>query len=351
MRLIAKNNDLLAAAKTDAQGEVRFAPGLSRGQGGLAPGLLVVSDGKTDYNFLDLQQNAFDLTDRGVKGRDPPKALDAFVFAERGVYRSNETVHLAALLRDSDGLAAAAPLTLVVKRPDGVEHKRVALPDQGLGGRALDRVLPAGAASGGWTVQAFSDPKSPAIGETSFLVEDYVPERMDMVLTPKLAAAPPARPRRSALRCAIFMAPPAPASPSMATSKSKPRPTMACPPSTASRPAWRTRTSPPSRTSWKNSQTTDAKGAAVVNVAIPQVKATRPLQAKIALRAGEEGGRAIERLTYLPLLPPGGLIGVKKKFSNLPRRRAGELRRDRRRPGRLADDAAQRPLVALSPQQ
>ena len=50
---------------------------------------------------------------------------------------------------------------------------------------------PADAASGGWTVQAFADPKSPAIGETSFLVEDYVPERMDMVLTPKAGAARP----------------------------------------------------------------------------------------------------------------------------------------------------------------
>ncbi|WP_374544670.1 alpha-2-macroglobulin [Rhodoblastus sp.] len=317
VRLVAKNNEVLGTAQTDSKGEARFAPGLSRGQGGLAPGLLVASDGKADYNFLDLQQNAFDLTDRGVTGREPPKALDAFVYAERGVYRSNETVHLAALLRDSDGIAAAAPLTLVVKRPDGVEFKRVALPDQGLGGRALDLILPAGAASGGWTVLAFSDPKSPAIGETSFLVEDYVPERMDMVLTPKAAAARPgdSTPVGVAVRY-LYGAPGADLAISgdveIEAASDHGLPALK---------GFEAGVADEDFSAVKNEledmPATDAKGAATVNVALPQVKSTRPLQAKIVLRAGEQGGRAIERVTYLPLLPPGGLIGVKKNFANL----------------------------------
>ena len=53
-------------------------------------------------------------------------ALDAFLYTERGVYRSGETVFVAALLRDAKGVAKpGVPLTLVVKRPDGVEYKRV----------------------------------------------------------------------------------------------------------------------------------------------------------------------------------------------------------------------------------
>ncbi len=34
-----------------------------------------------------------------------PAGADAFVYAERGVYRSNETVYLTALLRDGQGNA------------------------------------------------------------------------------------------------------------------------------------------------------------------------------------------------------------------------------------------------------
>ena len=86
------------------------------------------------------RSRAFDLTDRGVGGRDAPSALDAFVYTERGVYRSGETVFVTALLRDAKGEAKTGlPLTLVVKRPDGVEYKRVSVADQGLGGRALAR--------------------------------------------------------------------------------------------------------------------------------------------------------------------------------------------------------------------
>ena len=62
--------------------------------------------------------------------------------------------------------------------------------------------------------------------------------------------------------------------------------------------------------------TTDAKGTA--NLApIPEVTAARPLEAKIILRAGEPGGRAVERSVVLPILPKGGLIGVKKNFTTL----------------------------------
>jgi hypothetical protein len=41
---------------------------------------------------------------------------------------------------------------------------------------------------GTWRIAAYTDPKGPAIGEASFLVEDYVPERLDVALTPKSPA-------------------------------------------------------------------------------------------------------------------------------------------------------------------
>ena len=67
--------------------------------------MLVVAEPKGDYAFLSLKGPAFDLSDRGVSGRTAPAGLDAFVYTERGVYRSGETVHITALLRDSQGAA------------------------------------------------------------------------------------------------------------------------------------------------------------------------------------------------------------------------------------------------------
>src|SRR5204863_103844 len=83
-----------------------FEANLARGEGALAPAMLIASDTKGDYAFLSLKAPAFDLSDRGVSGRAVPAGLDAFVYAERGVYRSGETVQVTALLRDGQGVAA-----------------------------------------------------------------------------------------------------------------------------------------------------------------------------------------------------------------------------------------------------
>ena len=76
VRLIARNNEVLGTAKTDSRGYARFDPGLKRGEGGLAPAALVADTADGDYAFLDLATAAFDLTDRGVKGRIAPGPID-----------------------------------------------------------------------------------------------------------------------------------------------------------------------------------------------------------------------------------------------------------------------------------
>ena len=43
IRLVARNNDVLATKSTDASGHVAFDPGLARGEGGNAPGMIVAS--------------------------------------------------------------------------------------------------------------------------------------------------------------------------------------------------------------------------------------------------------------------------------------------------------------------
>ncbi len=122
VRLLSRSNEVLARKRTSDTGHVQFEANLARGEGALSPAMLIASDTKGDYAFLSLKSPAFDLTDRGVSGRVVPAGLDAFVYTERGVYRSGETVQVTALLRDGQGMAALnVPVTLVVERPDGVD--------------------------------------------------------------------------------------------------------------------------------------------------------------------------------------------------------------------------------------
>ena len=129
------------------------------------------------------------MSDRGVKGRDPAGPVDAYVYTERGVYRGGEEVNVTALVRDQFGKASAVPTTLIVSRPDGVEQTRLVMNDQGLGGRALTVPLAKTAMTGTWRLWLHTDPKAPAIAERAFLVEDFVPERLDMKLSAECSRA------------------------------------------------------------------------------------------------------------------------------------------------------------------
>ena len=318
VRLIARNNEVLATRATDAAGHVKFDPGFSRGTGGLAPGLVVANDHDTDYNFLDVAQTAFDLTDRGVKGRAASKSLDAFVYAERGVYRSGETVNVTAQLRDAKGAAIAGlPLTLVVKRPDGVEYKRTQVGDQGLGGRAWSVALLSGAATGTWRVEAYADPKSPSIGDTTFLVEDYVPERLDFTLKALDQAARSNEPVRIDTEAHYLYG--APGSNLEITGDVTIR--AAEEDSLPGLPGYSAGLEDEKfeavKADLEDAVTTNAQGRATVTVPIPEFTAPRPVEAHIVLRVGEPGGRAVERTLTLPARLNGGLIAVKKNFDDL----------------------------------
>jgi alpha-2-macroglobulin len=314
LRLVARNNELLATKTTGPDGRVDFDPGLSRGKGGSAPGLLVATLAG-DYGFLSLAQNAFDLSDRGVTGRDPPAGLDAFLYTERGVYRSGETVFATALLRDAKGVAKSSlPLTLVVKRPDGVEYKRATLPDQGLGGRAYAIPLLPGSAAGKWSIEAYADPKGDSIGRVEFMLQDYVPERLDFTLHPAKPVIAPGEPVEFSLDARFLYG--APASGLDVTGAIRLQVVEGA--ELAGFPGYVAGLADDDFTTIENQFSdkvqTDDKGHADLSVELPEGASTRPLQAKLIVDVGEPGGRTVERTLVLPVRSKGVTVGVKKDF-------------------------------------
>jgi uncharacterized protein YfaS (alpha-2-macroglobulin family) len=315
VRLVSRGNEVLATKRTDANGYVQFEPNLARGEDGASPALLIASDGKTDYAFLSLKSPAFDLTDRGVAGRRTPAGLDAFVYTERGVYRSGESVHVTALLRDAAGVAAPnAPLTLVVERPDGVEYRRAVLQDQGIGGRSLSLPIVASASTGTWRIRAYTDPKRPAIGETAFMVEDYVPDRLEFDLkaqTDKLARNIPAE---VVLEGRFLYGAPA------AGLDLEGEVVIAPAKSMAGFAGYQFGVTDDEFSAEQQSLNdlpqTDEQGKARFTVNLDKVPTVQSLlEARVTVRMAESGGRAVERKITLPVAPGGNMIGVKPLFS------------------------------------
>ncbi|MGM4927834.1 alpha-2-macroglobulin family protein [Tardiphaga sp. 619_E2_N8_5] len=317
VRLVARNNEILATRKTDDSGHVLFEAGLAKGEGGLSPALLTVTSDKNDYAFLSLKSNAFDLSDRGVSGRAVPTGADAFVYAERGVYRSGETVYLTALLRDGQGNAVTSgPMTLVVERPDGVEFRRAVLPDQGAGGRSLTLPLNSAVPTGTWRVRAFTDPKAPSVGETTFMVEDYVPDRIEFDISSKDKLIKADAPVELKVDGRFLYG--APASGLQLEGDLLVSPA-------ANRPGFAgyqfgvadEESASNERTPIEGLPEADANGVATFPVSLAKPpSSTRPQEAQIFIRMTEAGGRAVERKFVLPVAPSAPMIGVKPLFKD-----------------------------------
>src|SRR6201991_4287704 len=317
VRLVARNNEILATRKTDESGHVLFEAGLARGEGGLSPAMLTVTGEKTDYAFLSLKSNAFDLSDSDVSGRAVPAGAEAFVYAERGVYRSNETVYLTALVRDGQGNAVTGgPLTLVIERPDGVEFRRAVLTDQGAGGRSMAVALNSAVPTGTWRAKAFTDPKASPAGETTFMVEDYIPERIDFTITTMEKQIKADLPVELKVDGHFLYGAPA--------SGLQLEGDMLVTPASA-RPGFAgyqfgvadEETASNERTPIENLPEADANGAATFPVSLAKPpSSTRPQEAQIFIRMAEAGGRSVERKLVLPVAPASAMIGVKPLFAD-----------------------------------
>ncbi len=314
VRLLARNNEVLATKRTDEAGHVQFEANLARGEGGLSPALVIAVD-KNDYAFLSLKGPAFDLGDRGVSGRRVPDGLDAFVYSERGVYRSGETAYLTALLRDANGNAAAnVPLTLVVERPDGVEYRRAVLNDQGAGGRSLTLPITSTAATGTWRVRAFTDPKRPAIGETTFMVEDYIADRLEFDLTAKDKSITRGTAAEISLDGRFLYGAPASGldlEGEVVIQAAKERAGFA-----GYKFGLADDEVNAERQPLEDLPKTDEQGKARFPVSLDKLPATSGLlETQIIVRMAESGGRAVERKITLPVTPSGTMVGVKPLFN------------------------------------
>ena len=312
--LIARNNEVLGEAVAGGDGHVHFPVGLTRGTGGLAPGHLEARAGSSDFALLDLSPAGFDLTDRGVEGRPAPGPVDLFLYTERGVYRPGDTVYLSGLVRDDSGLAIEdLPLTFVVTRPDGLEDRRIASTEKAPGAHVLELPLIGAAMRGTWRVAAHADPNEPAIAGAEFLVEDFVPDRIEFDLETSAAELP----REGAVEVSLdgrFLYG-APAANLGVEGEIRVTATDRRPEAPGYRFGLADEEVLGQRQALAGLPRTDAQGQATFEVATPDLPAsTRPLEATLAVSVQETGGRAVEETLTLPVAAGGPMIGIRPAF-------------------------------------
>src|SRR4029078_5419536 len=121
----------------DGEGRIHFAKALLDGEGGGRAKMVMAYGPQGDLAVQALTRSPVDLSKQGVDGRTEKtsvtegrvagESVDGYLYADRGIYRPGETVHLVALVRDRAGSAVKERKgVLVVSRPSGVEFQRIA---------------------------------------------------------------------------------------------------------------------------------------------------------------------------------------------------------------------------------
>ncbi len=180
VRLFSDKRRPLGEALSDADGVAEIAvPRLGPEE---APAL-VLAQTDEDTSYLGFARNVRQRP--GAGGRAYVReGYEAFVTAERGVYRPGDRVRLTALLRDRRlRCPGGMPVDVVVARPDGREYerKRVMCDAQG---RVLAAIaLSEGVPSGFYTVTVRLPGKKEAFGAAGFRVADYIPQTLRLALS------------------------------------------------------------------------------------------------------------------------------------------------------------------------
>ena len=314
LKLIARNNEVLGTATTDAQGSASFAAGLTRGAAAMAPAVLVASRAGADFVLLDLKHPAFDLSDRGVTGRPAAGALDLFMYTERGIYRAGETVHVAGLLRDEAAKAqTGVPLTFVFQRPDGVEFRRFVAQDEGAGGYTVDLALNNNVMRGTWTVKAYADPKGDPLADKRFLVEDFVPDRIEFDLKPASQEVQRGEPMVLDVDGRYLFG--APASDLALEGDVRVKPARSFGAFKGYQFGLADQLAEPTYEVLQDLPSTDEKGGAHLEVSPETLPDwSGPLEATVNVRMREGGGRPVERSQKFTIAPQGAQIGIHPMF-------------------------------------
>ncbi|AML50982.1 alpha-2-macroglobulin family protein [Falsihalocynthiibacter arcticus] len=314
--LLSEANSVLAEGLTDAKGYVHFDAGLTLGTAGRAPALVTVTDGETDIAFLSLKDAEFDLSDRGVEGRPPAPPIDVFMTTDRGAYRAGETVNVTALLRDQASQALQnVPVTAILRRPDGVEYTRQVSTSSEMGGHVLSLPIAATAPRGKWTLALYADPEVAALATQTFLVEDFLPERIDFTWDFADTPLRPGQDMSVAFDVKYLFGAPAEG---MGVSGSV---SLRASEGLSAYPGYqfgRYDESFYAERTYFDGGDTDAQGMANAVLTLPESDgANRPLSADFTFSVTEGSGRPVERRETRDLDLAGSVIGIKPQFDDV----------------------------------
>lgn len=177
-----QNNQLLGVGTTNAQGVAELI--LSRKEfAGFKPAMIIAKTAG-DFNYLPFATARVNMSKFEVGGkRINSTGFDAFIYAERDIYRPGEKVNFSVIIRDRAWHSPGdIPVKLKFLQPSGKELKtfRKSLNDQGSLEGSVD--LNTSAITGTYSLEVYTS-NDILLATQPFRIEEFVPDRIKVTAT------------------------------------------------------------------------------------------------------------------------------------------------------------------------
>ncbi|MET0300191.1 MAG: MG2 domain-containing protein, partial [Flavitalea sp.] len=171
------NNQVLGTGVTKEDGVAEI--GYTRKEyAGFRPAM-VVAKTASDFNYLPFSNTRVNTSRFEIGGKSfNQTGLDAFIYAERDIYRPGERVNFSVIMRDRDWkVPGELPVVLKFLMPNGKELKtfRKTLNEQGSVTGEVD--IAASAITGSYSLEVYTS-NDVLLGSKSFSIEEFVPDRI-----------------------------------------------------------------------------------------------------------------------------------------------------------------------------
>ncbi len=171
------NNQLIGTGATNRDGvaEIAFS---KKDFAGFKPAL-VIAKSADDFNFLPFNSTRVNTSRFEVGGkRNNSTGFDAFIYAERDIYRPGEKINFSVIIRDRQWHSPGdVPLKMKFLMPNGKELKafRKNLNEEGSVAGEID--ISSSAITGSYTLEVYTS-NDILLEAKNFSVEEFVPDRI-----------------------------------------------------------------------------------------------------------------------------------------------------------------------------
>jgi uncharacterized protein YfaS (alpha-2-macroglobulin family) len=171
------NNQVLGMGATNTDGTAEIA--YSRKEfSGFKPAMVIAKSGE-DFNYLPFQSTRVNTSRFEVGGKSYNlTGMDAFIYAERDIYRPGERINANIVLRTNDWKTPGElPVKIKFIMPNGMEMKsfRRMLNNQGSAEVNID--IPSSVITGTYQLELYSG-NDVLLGSKNFSIEEFVPDRI-----------------------------------------------------------------------------------------------------------------------------------------------------------------------------